>query len=221
MAAKVGVILCGCGFLDGSEITEAVSILIALDKHGAQIECYAPDAPQTDVVNHAAKKPESASRNMLQEAARIARGKISPLSQANPSELDALVIPGGFGAAKNLCDFAMKGANCTVRPDVAQLLQQMHAAKKPIGLACIAPVLAAAVFGKMNLKPKVTIGTDKGTADSIHSLGGVHQNTDPTGICIDEANKLVTTPCYMNDVGAYTVFQGAEKMVDAVLRMLK
>jgi enhancing lycopene biosynthesis protein 2 len=221
MPAKVGVILCGCGYLDGSEITEAVSVLIALDKRGASIECFAPDAAQSDVVNHAAKKPEPSSRNMLQEAARIARSKIRDLSQANASDLDALIIPGGFGAAKNLCDFASKGANCTVRPDVAKFLQQMHAAKKPIGLACIAPVLAAAVFGKMNVKPTITIGTDKGVADAIHTMGGVHQNTDPAGICIDQINKLVTTPCYMNDVGAYTVFQGADKMVEAVLKLAR
>jgi len=220
MAAKVGVLLCGCGYLDGSEITEAVSLLIALDKRGAQIECFAPDAPQADVVDHAAKTSEANSRNMLNEAARIARSRIQPLSQADASQLDALVIPGGFGAAKNLCDFAAKGAQCTVRPDVARLLQAMHAAKKPIGLACIAPVLAAAVFGKLNLKPTITIGTDKGVADAIQTLGGIHRDTSPADICVDDANKLVTTPCYMNDVGAYTVFQGADKMVEAVLKLM-
>lgn len=221
MPAKVGVILCGCGYLDGSEITEAVSCLIALDRRGATVECFAPDAPQTDVVNHAANKPESAQRNMLHESARIARSRIREISQAKVAGLDALIIPGGFGAAKNLCDFALAGAKCTVRPDVATLLQQMHAAKKPIGLACIAPVLAAAVFGKLNLKPTLTIGTDKSTADAIASMGGIHQNTGPADICVDEENRIVTTPCYMNDVGAYTVFQGADKMVEAVLKLVR
>lgn len=216
--ATVGVVLSGAGVFDGSEIHEAVAILIALDRHRATIVCIAPDIPLAGVVNHLNKSPDPHPRNVLEESARIARGKIRNLAEVKAAELDALVFPGGFGAARNLCDFASKGADCTVNPQVRRLIEEMYAAKKPIGLACIAPVLAARVLGKHS--PHLTIGTDRGTADAIQSMGGKHVNTDPTGVCVDEANRLVTTPCYMNDVGPWTVYQGAEKMVAEVLRMV-
>lgn len=219
MAAKVGVVLSGCGVFDGSEIHEATSILIALDKHGAKAICIAPNIAQRETINHLKKSPASGERNVLEESARIARSKIRDVASVKPAELDALVFPGGFGAAKNLSDFASAGAGCKVHPDVARLMTEMHAAKKPIGLACIAPVLAAKVFGAAGLKPKLTIGTDSGTAGAINAMGGQHQNAGETDVCIDEANRLVTTPCYMNDVGPWTVYQGAEKMVEAVLKL--
>src|SRR4051812_19263209 len=147
MAARVGVILSGCGVLDGSEIHEAVAILIALDRRGAQIVCLAPSIAQRDVVDHISKKPESGSRNVLVESARIARGNIKDTRSVSPDELDALIFPGGFGAAKNLSSFAIDGANCTVNEDVENLIRAMHGTKKPIGLACIAPVIAAKVLG--------------------------------------------------------------------------
>jgi enhancing lycopene biosynthesis protein 2 len=221
MAKTVGVLLSGCGVIDGSEIHEAVSILIALDKRGANIVCIAPNITQAETVSHLTRKPAQPARNVLEESARIARGKIRDLATVKASELDALVLPGGFGAAKNLCNFASKGAQATVNDQVKRLLVEMHGAKKPVGLACIAPVIAAKVFGEMGLKPKVSIGTDKGTADAINSMGAEHQNTGPTDVCVDETNRLVTTPCYMNDVGPWTVFQGADKMVEAVMRLAK
>src|SRR5205814_5150110 len=134
-------------------------------------------------------------------------------------DLDALIFPGGFGAAKNLSTFAFDGAKARVLPDVERLLIEMHEAKKPIGLACIAPVIAAAVFGRKGLHPKLTIGADKDTASAIEAMGGEHHDVGPTEIYIDEENRLVTTPCYMNDVGPWVVFQGAEKMVEEVLRL--
>jgi enhancing lycopene biosynthesis protein 2 len=211
--ATVGVVLSGSGVFDGSEIHEATSILIALDRRGAKVLCMAPNLPQAGVVNHSTKQPDAHSRNMLEESARIARGKIQDIAKVSASDLDALIFPGGFGAVKNLCNFAVAGADCTVNPQVAQLIQQMHTARKPIGLACIAPILAAKVLGKH--QPQLTIGTDRGTADAIQSMGGKHINTDPTGVCIDETNRLVTTPC------SWTIYQGAEKMVDEVLKMAK
>jgi enhancing lycopene biosynthesis protein 2 len=215
---KVAVILSGCGVFDGSEIHEAVACLIALDRRGAQIICAAPNIPQAAVMNHATKQPAGGqSRNVLEESARIARGKIRDVATLQASELDALVFPGGFGAAKNLSDFASKGAACTVNPQVQRLVSDMHAAQKPIGLACIAPVLAARILGRH--APQLTIGTDKATADAINSMGGKHVTTDPTGVVVDEQNRLVTTPCYMNDVGPWTVVQGVEKMVEQVLKL--
>jgi enhancing lycopene biosynthesis protein 2 len=221
MSIRVGVVLSGCGVYDGSEIHEAVSLLIALDRHGAGVTFLAPNVPQVEVVNHLTHKPQSGEqRGVLVESARIARGKVQDIARASPDELDALVFPGGFGAAKNLSNFASAGHKCDVQPDVARLMKAMHAAGKPIGLACISPVLAAAVFGKdLNLKPKLTIGKDPGTAAAINAMGGEHHNVGPAAVHVDERNRLVTTPCYMNDVGPWTVYQGAEKLVEEVLRL--
>src|SRR5205823_4916551 len=144
--------------------------------------------------------------NVLEESARIARGNIRDIAKVQADDLDALVLPGGFGAAKNLSDFATKGPDCTVNKDVYRLITDLHAAKKPIGLACIAPVLAAAVLGRANKNPRLTIGTDPDTAKALTAMGAHHQDTAPTEICVDPENLLVTTPCYMNDVGPWTVF---------------
>lgn len=217
MATKVGVVLGGCGVFDGSEIHEAVAILIALDRRGAEVVCMAPNIPVAGVVNHLTRQPDPHGRNVLEESARIARGKVRDIAGVRAGDLDALVFPGGFGAARNLCDFASAGAACTVNPEVARLLSDMHAAGKPIGLACIAPVLAAKVLGAH--APRLTIGTDQGTADAIRSMGATHVNTGPTDVCVDDTARVVTTPCYMNDVGPWAVFQGAQKMVEEVLRM--
>jgi enhancing lycopene biosynthesis protein 2 len=219
MSAQVGVILSGCGVFDGSEIHEAVSILIALDRRGAQTICLAPNISHEGVVNHLTGKPHHGQRNVLEESARIARGKVRDLATIKAGDLDALIFPGGFGAARNLSDFATKGAGCTVQPEVARIIREMNQAKKPIGLACISPVIAAKVLGSAGVKAGLTIGTDASTADAIRKMGGEHHNVAPAEVYIDEANLLVSTPCYMNDVGPWTVFQGAERMVEEVLRM--
>lgn len=213
---KVAVVLSGSGVFDGSEIHEAVSILVALDKLGAAYECLAPDVPQRHVIDHLKGVEDPAPRNVLTESARIARGKVRAIASARAADFDAVVLPGGFGAAKNLSSFAFDGAGCTVEPATAAFLSAAHAAGKPIGLACIAPVIAAKLFGA-----DVTIGTDKATADAIRAMGARHTDTDPTGVHVDAKHKVVTTPCYMNDVGPWTVFQGAEKMVAEVLRLAK
>lgn len=217
MATRVGVILSGCGYLDGSEIHEAVSILIALDRRGADVLCAAPNVDQADTVNHASRKPAAEKRNVLVESARIARSRIRDLAKLTESDLDAVILPGGFGAAKNLSDFAAKGAGCTVNPDVTRILKEMHLARKPIGLACIAPVLAAKVLG--GSAPALTIGTDRQVAAEIEKMGGKHHDVGPAEVLVDARNLLVTTPCYMNDVGPWVVFQGAERLVEEVLRL--
>ncbi|HEV8607600.1 MAG TPA: isoprenoid biosynthesis glyoxalase ElbB [Tepidisphaeraceae bacterium] len=219
MSARVGVVLSGCGVFDGSEIQEAVSILIALDRRKAKIICMAPNIAQSETINHTTKKIDSQSRRVLEEAARIARGHIRDMATVLAEELDALVFPGGYGAVKNLSTFATDGPACKVNEQVERLLREMVKAKKPIGLACIAPVLAARVLGMAGLKPRLTVGTDKETADAINAMKGEHQNAGETDVVIDEANRLVTTPCYMNPVGPWTVYQGAEKMVEEVLRI--
>jgi len=218
MAVRAGVVLSGCGVFDGSEIHEAVSVLVALDRRGAQIICMAP-AIQAEAVNHLTRKP-AGMRNVLEESARIARGNIRDIAQVKADELDALIFPGGFGAAKNLSTFASDGPACRVNPDVERLVRDMVRAKKPIGLACIAPVLAARILGGMGLAPLVTIGTDPGTAQAIAAMKARHQNTEPTGVCVDTANRVVTTPCYMTASGPWAVFQGADRMVEEVLRLV-
>jgi enhancing lycopene biosynthesis protein 2 len=217
MATKVGVLLSGCGFLDGSEIHEAVLTLLFLDRAGAQIVCIAPDGPQQQVVDHARKQPVAGEqRNMLTEAARIARGKIRPAAGVRADELDALVLPGGFGAAKNLSDFAAAGARAKAQPEVARLLQQVHAARKPIGAICIAPAVVAAVLGR-SAAPSLTIGEDAGTAAALQAMGAKHQACPVEGFCVDEANRIVSTPAYMYDARISEVAAGIERLVATVL----
>lgn len=216
MATKVGVVLSGCGVFDGSEITEAVSVLIALDQLGCETICMAPHVDQMHTFDHLHGRPMVDKRNVLTESARIARGKIKDMASVHASDIDALIFPGGFGAAKNLSDFAVKGAECHVNVQVTRLCKEMHDAKKPIGFACIAPVIAARLF-----HASVTIGNDASTAAAIGKMGGTHVDKGETDIHIDEANRIVTTPCYMYDSTPARVFEGARKMVEAVVKMAR
>lgn len=223
MGKTVAVVLSGSGFLDGSEIHEAVSCLMHLSRRGIAYQCFAPDAPQADVINHATHKPTgSQTRNMMVEAARIARGRIAPLSSLDASKYDGLVMPGGFGAAKNLCNFASKGADCDVLPDVASTLRAFHGAKKPIAMCCIAPVIAARVLGtRMGGKGcRVTIGTDAATADAIATMGSMNVGRSVHDAFVDEPNRLVTTPAYMFDAKPHEVFDGVGAMIDAFAKLL-
>ncbi len=194
---KIGVVLCGCGVQDGSEIHEAVCTLLEIARNGAEAVCVAPDLPQADVVDHLKGAKTSETRNMLTEAARIARGKVRDIHGVGAKDLDAVILPGGFGAAKNLCDFAVSGANCRVNPDVERLLLEMHAAGKPIGAICIAPTAVARVFGKKGIPVQLTIGSDPGTAAKIETMGARHVVRNVREVCIDEENRIVSTPAYM------------------------
>eukprot|EP00913_Durusdinium_trenchii_P006267 g5879.t1 len=216
--ARFGLILSGCGVFDGSEIQEAVACMHAIDTRGDTYACLAPDR-ELDTIDHRTQAPTGATRNVLVESARIARGEITSLSDVRGSDYDALVLPGGFGAAKNLCTFALDGPDCSVDEDVARVLREAHGAGRPIGFACIAPAVAAAVFGK-ELHPCLTIGTDAGTAAGLETLGAVHEDREPTGIVIDEANRIVSTPCYMSATRVSEVFDGCDKMVGAIRGML-
>ena len=217
---NVGVLLSGCGFKDGAEIHEAVATLLALDQHKATIVCCAPNIDQAAVVDHQTEEPTGEARNVLKEAARIARGDIRDLATVKAAELDALILPGGFGAAKNLCTFADEGPNCTVNPDVERLIGEMLDQKKPVGAICIVPVLLARVAGRRGVKARVTIGSDPGTADAINAMGCVHEQCAVTECTVDEENKIVTTPAYMLGPGPAAVFEGVRKLVDQVLRMI-
>lgn len=219
----VAVVLCGCGRSDGSEIHESVSVLVHLDRVGLKYQCFAPDAPQTEVVDHLSGKPVTESRNMLVEAARIARGDIKPLSQLDVNTHAAVAFPGGFGAAKNLCTFAKDGANCTVRPDVAGVIRAFYEHKKPIALVCISPVLAAKVLGKAAGGPgcSITLGGPGDASNAAAAMGATPITKAVTEAYVDEANRILTTPAYMCDTGPHGVFTGVGKMIDALAAMLR
>ena len=215
---KIGVLLSGCGVMDGSEIHEATLTLYFLDRQNAEVVCMAPDKDQFDVMNHVAGVPSNEKRNVMTEAARIARGKILDVKAVKAEDLDAVIIPGGFGAAKNLCTFARDGANCKVDEDVAYLLQEMHRAKKPIGALCIAPAVIAGLFGR-SLSPEITIGLDPGTASALEKMGARHKSAKVDEIVADAKNKIVTTPCYMLAQSIKEVGAGIEKLVAKIMEM--
>ena len=218
MAKKIGVVLSGCGVYDGAEIHESVLTLLALDRRGAEAVVCAPDAPQMHVVDHRSGQVEAgASRNVLAESARIARGAIRDVAQVKAGEIDGLILPGGFGAAKNLCDFAVKGASCAVHPEVARLVREVHAQGKPVGAVCIAPALVAKVLG--GEKPRLTIGTDEATAHGLEAMGAVHVACAVTEVAVDRERKLVSTPAYMLGKRISEVADGIDKAVGALLAM--
>ncbi|MEQ8770562.1 MAG: isoprenoid biosynthesis glyoxalase ElbB [Phycisphaerales bacterium] len=214
---NVGVILSGCGVFDGSEIHEAVATLTALDQRGASITCLAPDI-EFDEIDHLTQQPTGTKRSVLREAARIARGEITDLAKVNGADFDAIVLPGGFGAAKNLCSFATEGAECSVDAQTERVLREAHAAGKPIGFICIAPAVGAKVFGA-DLAPTLTIGHDAGTAEGLEALGAKHRAVNSTEIVVDDANRIVSTPAYMEAKGPAEVFEGVGKLVEQVLAM--
>ena len=213
---KFAVVLSGNGVFDGAEIHEATLSMYAIKKQGADYDVFAPDMDQHHVINHITGEEMDEKRNVLIEAARIARGKVKPLDEFDPAGYDALLFPGGFGAAKNLSTFAFDGPDCKIRPDVEKAIKGMHSAGKPIAALCIAPVLLAKVLGNVQL----TIGQDEGTAEAVGKMGASHQNTDHGQVVIDEENLLFTTPCYMLDADITQIGDGAENVVRAVLKHL-
>lgn len=218
--AKVGVVLSGCGVYDGSEIHEAVCTLLALDRAGAEVVCMAPNVEQS-VVNHlTGEEVPGASRNVLEESARIARGNISDVADIKVTDIDALIFPGGFGAAKNLCTFAFKGPDCEVNPEVARLVREIVAAKKPLAAVCIAPALISKVLGDDKLAHKLTIGTDAATAGALESMGSQHIDCPATNFVIDTENKLVSSPAYMLAGSIKEAAEGIEKTVQALVEMI-
>jgi enhancing lycopene biosynthesis protein 2 len=217
MSKRIGVILSGCGYLDGAEIHESVIALLALERAGADVKIMAPNRSQMDTINHIAGSKTGEVRNVLTEAARIARGNIVDIAEVKAEELDAIILPGGYGAAKNLVDFAIKGADCTIHPEVDRLLNDMFKAKKPIGAMCIAPaVLARALKGK-GVSVRLTIGNNKETAEALETLGAKHIDCPVNEIIVDEEYKIVSTPAYMLGPGIKDVATGIEKLVKKIL----
>lgn len=218
MAKKVGVILSGCGVYDGAEIHESVITMLALDRAGAEMVFCAPDIEQMHVVNHhTGEVAEGERRNVRVEAARIARGPVADVAEVRADDLDALMLPGGFGAAKNLCTFAVDGADCEVDPGVAALVREVHAQGKPIAAVCIAPALIAKVLGDEG--PELTIGTDAATASALESLGASHVSCPVEELVIDRERKLITSPAYMLAGRISEAAAGIEKTVAALMEM--
>ncbi|MEE4144280.1 MAG: isoprenoid biosynthesis glyoxalase ElbB [Halieaceae bacterium] len=215
--AKVAVVLAGCGVYDGAEINEAVLTLLSLEQQGASYQCFAPDIEQMHVVNHLTGEPVAGeTRNVLVEAARIARGNILDLASLDVGAFDALLVPGGFGAAKNLCNFAVAGADMEVHADFLRIARAFHQAGKPIGLMCIAPVMAAAICGAGS---RCTIGNDAGTAAAIEAMGAEHLACPVSEARVDTERKLVTTPAYMLAGGVAEAYSGISECVKEVLAL--
>lgn len=216
MAKKIAVVLAGCGVFDGAEIYESVLTLYALERQGVEVTCFAPNIEQMHVINHMTGEEMPESRNVLIEASRIVRGEISDLAAAKADDFDALVVPGGFGAAKNLSDFAVKGADMTVEPTFLAFAQAMHKAEKPIGLICIAPAMAAKICGE---NAECTIGTDEETAAAVEASGAKHMACSVEQTHIDLPNKLVTTPAYMLAGSIGDAATGIERLVEQVIAL--
>ena len=213
---QFAVILAGCGGNDGAEIQEAVLTLLAIKKAGADYKIFAPGVQQHHVINHVTGEVTNEKRNVLIEAARIARGKIMPLKDFSASDFDALIFPGGFGVAKNLCTYAFDGVEFKVNKDVEKAVKDMYKLGKPIGAMCIAPVLLAKVLKNIGL----TIGNDKGTAADIEKLGSSHKVTDYTEVVIDTDNMIFSTPCYMLDADITQIAEGTENIVKSIIEAI-
>lgn len=215
---KFAVVLAGCGWLDGTEINEAVCLLLALSQHSCEVKCFAPNRPQTHVVNHLTGEQENnEERNILKEAARITRRNIQPIEEFKAEDFDALLFSGGYGVAKNLCNYAFKGADMEVQPDVARVILEMHAAKKPIGGMCIAPVM----FAKLIPEVCVTLGND-GTEDAknIFKMGAEHVQTEAGDVLADNAEMVFTTPAYMLEASLKDVYDGAFNLIETIIDAL-
>lgn len=208
--------LAGCGVLDGSEIHEAVLTLLAIDRNGADYQCFAPDVQQAHVVDHLTRQVVKESRNVLAESARIARGNIKPLTFFKTEDFDALIIPGGFGAAKNLFSYAFDGVNCTVNPEAERCVRSMVKEGKPVGALCISPVLIARILGDV----EVTIGNDKGTSADIVRMGGRHTESQHGQVVVDKKYKVVTAPCYMLDATISQIALDADEVVKKLLSLV-
>lgn len=219
---KAGIVLSGCGVKDGTEIHEAVLTMLHLDRLGAQIVCAAPDSDQAQVVNHVSGQVCGLEvRSILVESARIARGDILALDELNSRDIDVLIFPGGLGAARNLCTFADDGPQCSVRPDVEQLILDMRQAGKPLGALCIAPVVLARVLGSRDMPVEVTIGNDSGVAGAIGAMGARHVECPVDQAVTDEQYRVVTSPAYMLASGIHEVYKSTGALVDAVMKLYK
>lgn len=216
---KIGVILSGCGYLDGSEIHEAVLTLLALDRAGIEAVCLAPDIEQHHVVNHlTGEESAGETRNVLVESARIARGAVTDLAAIDTLQLDALIVPGGYGVAKNLSTYAFNGRDCKVNEELARAVTTFHAAGKPLGFICIAPAIAARLLGREHLE--LTIGNDPATAEDIEAMGAEHVECPVWNAHVSKKGKVVSTPAWMLGPSIAEVAKGIDRLVNELIALL-
>lgn len=213
---KIAVILSGCGVFDGAEIFETTLTLLRLDQSNVDVTCFAPDIPMHHVINHRTGEHMNEVRNVLTEASRINRGNVYPLQEANPDDFDAIIVPGGFGVAKNMSDFAFRGGDCEVYEPFAELIRGFHAQRKPIGMICIAPVLLPKILGK---GVSCTVGHDAATSGHVNSMGGIHISCHVDNIVVDHEHKVITTPAYMEAKRISEAERGISMLVDKVISM--
>lgn len=210
---RFAVILAGSGKLDGNDLHEAVLLLAAVARHGATYQCFAPDVEQHEVVDHLSGNPMPERRSVLRESARIARGDVKPLSAFRANDFDGLLMPGGYGVAKNLCTYAFAGENCTVNAEVAAAIKEMHAQGKPIGAMCIAPIVLAKVLGHGT----ITLGQPSETSHDAEKMGMTLQSSGHGQVVVDKVNHLYTTPCYMLDSTIADIWDGADALITAIM----
>lgn len=216
--ASIGIVLSGCGVNDGTEIHEAVLTMLCLDQKNAEISFFAPDKNQTDVIDHATGIKTTDSRNIKSEAARISRGKIQDIKEADPSQFDALIIPGGAGSMKNLSDLNYNPKSPALDEDIKKLILKTNELRKPIGAICISPILIAMALGDLN--PHLTIGNDRNFAKIIEDLGGIHVEKKATEICFDQKNIIISTPAYMLANGPSEVYEGVLALVNKIYDLI-
>ena len=216
MKKKIAIIIGGCGHRDGSEIHETTMTMLAIEEHGATYQMFAPNRNQYHVLNHLDGTEMHEQRNMLVEAARIARGNILPLENFDVNQFDAVIFPGGFGVAKNFFNYAFKGMDCEVDEQIAHIIQSVHQAGKPIGALCISPVLMAKILGNIT----VTIGQDAKTARDIEQMGATNVNTSNGDVVTDKKNKIFSTPCYMLDANLVDIHEDAYNLVEAMMEYM-
>ncbi len=220
---RFAVVLSGCGVFDGSEIHEAVCTMLAIEQIGCEYQCFAPNTWQARTIDHftghaVAIAGDEDNRNVLAESARIARGNVKDLSEFKASEFNAIVFPGGFGAALNLSDFAVKGAECDINTEVRRAIEESYNEGIVIGAMCIAPVVIARVLGKHSVK--VTVGNDKTVAAGLAKMGAEAETCAATDVCVDSENKVVTTPCYMLAKSLREICEGTRNLIDEMLELM-
>lgn len=217
MKKHIAIILSGCGVFDGSEIFETTLTFLAIEHHGSTFQCFAPDIEQSKVVNHlTGEVMEGETRNVLVESARLCRGEVKNINELNEAEFDGMILPGGFGAASNLSDFAEKGVEATINPDVYRVVRSFVDAKKPVGFICIAPALVPMIYKK---GVQVTIGNDKETADTINKMGAIHVECDVDDFIVDMVKKVVTTPAFMLASNITEAQVGIDNLVTEVISL--
>jgi enhancing lycopene biosynthesis protein 2 len=217
---KIAVVLSGCGNKDGTEITEAVSLIIELSKANVDVKFFAPNL-EFKAQNFLTDQEPSTTRNMMVEAARITRSEIADLTQLNPDDFDGLAFPGGYGAALNLCEWSTKGSKGKVLKELDSIIKKFHEQSKPIAAICIAPVLLALSLGHHGIV--LTIGNHKGehkeAVDEILKTGAEHENCPVDDYVTDRHHKVITTPAYMYEARPHQVYNGIAGLVKEFVEM--